>query len=80
MASGTIVGTPWQDTGYTYLAVGVDEPEGRVEYIGKVLTADLADLTGPQKKAALIAAVKAARDAQRATPIAISGISGSVTL
>jgi hypothetical protein len=92
MATGNIVRV-WQDQVNAYAAVAVAEggAQGNVEYIGAVsLTAELkavgfpgqtwADLTNAQKKAALVAAVKAVRDAQQATQSALSGITGSVTI
>lgn len=92
MATGTIVSV-WQDNQNTYAAVLVAEggARGNVEYIGSVpQMGDLAaygfggqtwsQLTAANKKAALQAAIKAARDAALLATSAVGGISGTVTL
>lgn len=82
MASATIV-KAWQDGINAYLAVSVVEGgnQGTKEYIGSVPLTDLVG-TNAQKKALLIAAVKAIRDAQ-VLPVStdLSAIaSGSITV
>lgn len=64
-----------------YMAVRVAEAKGGdVEYIASLPLDDLKDLTPGQQKAALVAAVKAVRDAQRGGPADLPGISGTVTV
>ena len=72
----------WQDAEHAHLAVAVDEGAGgsRVEYVGSVPIADLAGKSASQRKALLVAAVKATRDAQIAPPPTDLGIGGTVTL
>lgn len=92
MANANIV-SAWQDAQYAYLAVSVNEPNGggigvpgNVEYIGKVskMNGDGFDtwsgLSNPQKKASLIAAVKAVRDSQVTAGQALAGLSGVVVV
>lgn len=83
MASATIV-KAYQDGTYAYIIAVVAEggSKGNVEYNASVPLTDLAGLTNPQKKAALIAAVKAARDAQvNPAPTDLSAIaSGVITI
>lgn len=92
MANATVI-RAWTDPNNAYVAVTVAEggAQGTVEYIGGVsLTTDLAgvgfagqtwaQLSAANKKAALVAAVKAVRDAQQATPQALAGITGTVTV
>ena len=69
----------WKDTKKAYLAVRVAEANGEVEYVGSVPVAYLIGKTAAQQKTALIAAVKAIRDAQMITDDAL-GITGSVTI
>lgn len=79
MATATIV-KAWRERGYAHLAVRVTEADGRnVEYIGSVPLANLAGLTAAKQKEALVAAVKAVRDAQVSAPADL-GLSGSVTV
>lgn len=83
MATGTIMNV-WSDDTHGHMAVRVSEggSAGDVEYIGSVPLATLNALgTAAQKRAALVAAVKATRDAQLVGASApIAGISGSVTI
>lgn len=80
MATATIL-RAWSDGTYGNLAAVVTEPGGdRVEYIGRVPLSQLADLTNAQKKAALVAAVKAVRDAQATQGAVLPGMSGDVTV
>lgn len=79
MAAGTII-KAWQDATNTYLAVSVTEGARPVEYIGSVPTVSLAGLPGAEQKAALVAAVKAVRDAQQATTSAVGGLTGAVAV
>lgn len=93
MASATVMGA-WTDANNAYVAVQVAEGgnQGNKEYIGAVsLTADLAGvgfagqtwagLSAANKKAALVAAVKAVRDAQQAAAqAALAGVTGTVTI
>lgn len=84
MASATII-KAWHDGIYAYLAVSVIEGgnQGTKEYIGSVLLSDLNTLlNNAAKKAALVTAVKAVRDAQvTPTPTDLSAIAtGSVTI
>lgn len=74
MPTATVV-KAWKDSSKAHLAIRVVEASGNVEYIGSVPLADLAGKTPAEQKAALVAAVKAIRDAQvpSETPIAISG-------
>ena len=84
MASATII-KAWQDGAFAYLAVSVAEGgnQGTKEYIGSMSLVDLNALgTNAAKKAALVAVVKAVRDAQ-IVPVQtdLSAIaSGSVTV
>lgn len=72
----------WQDGTAVYLAAVVAEAgRGNVEYIGSVPLADFQALPdAASKKAALVAAVKAVRDAQTAGQTVIATISGTVTV
>lgn len=79
MAAGTIVKV-WQEREQVHAAVRVEEADGAVEYIGSVPASELAGLTNAQKKSALTAAVKAARDAQVARAVDVSGVTGAVTV
>jgi len=76
---GTIV-SAWKDGTDAYLAVRVEETDGAVEYIASVPLALLAGLTPAKQKAALVAAVKAARDAQRVMAPAVLAHVGEVDL
>ena len=63
------------------LAVRVTEAGGNVEYIGRVeLTPEFDALSNAEKKEALRAAVKAARDAQQTSKPAAPSFSGTVTV
>jgi len=81
MAAATITRC-WQDDASVYLAVVVVEDGGRnVHYVGRVALAALAGLTVAEQKAALVAAVKAERDARlAAVPTTIGAISGGVVV
>lgn len=83
MATATIT-RAWQDSANANIAVVVAEggSKGNVEYSASVPLIDLAALTNPQKKAALVAAIKAVRDATLVpAPVDLSAIaSGSVTI
>lgn len=82
MPSASVVGT-FVEQGNVCLAVRVEnDSDGQaVEYIGRVpLTPEFEGLTNAQKKAALVAAAKAVRDAQKAGPPAVPSITGSVTV
>jgi hypothetical protein len=78
MPTGTIVKT-WQDTTNGYMALRVNEGGTDVEYLGVVPLASLAGLTSAQKRATLVAACKAQRDAQQATTVDL-GLSGTATI
>lgn len=69
----------WQDSQSAYLAVRVTEASGPTEYVASVPLPALVGLTAQQQKDALIAAVKAQRDAQQAGATAL-GINGTVTI
>lgn len=84
MASATIVSINHDGT-YAYISVRVSEGgnQGNKEYIAQMLLSDLNDLpNNAAKKAALVAAIKAVRDAQIAPTITdLSAIaSGTVTV
>lgn len=81
MAAGSIVKV-WRDATHARAAVAVDEggSAGRVEYTGAVPLEVFEPLTSAEKKAALVAAVKAVRDAQLSGAAEIPGIAGSVTI
>lgn len=80
MPNGTAIAT-FIEGGCACLAVSVAEAGGRnVEYIGRVPLADLEGKSNAEKKAALVAAAKALRDAQTTPPPAAQSITGSVTL
>lgn len=92
MANATVV-RAWTDAQQAYVAVSVAEggAQGTVEYVGVVsLIFDLASvgfagqtwtqLSAPNKKAALVTAVKAVRDTQQLAQAVIAGISGSVVI
>lgn len=68
--------------GFACLAVRVTEPGlGAVEYVGKVaMDDDWQAMTPAQKKAALVAAAKAARDESIRPPSADLGLSGQVAI
>lgn len=70
------------EDGYACLAVRVNEgPPGGTEYVGRVPMDDAWQaLSAAQKKAALVAAAKAARDASLAPATVDLGITGQVTL
>lgn len=77
MKQGTIVAA-WEDTRRAYLTVRVAEDGGAgdVEYVGSVALAELPEgATAPQKRAALVEAVRAlrARERGRTTALAFSG-------
>jgi hypothetical protein len=87
MATANVVAA-WQDGANAYLVVRVDgdardgagNPVG-VEYTASVPLADLAGKTAAQQKAALVAAVKAVRDAQLAPADPVNlNITGTVTV
>lgn len=86
MAAGTIVpGTPRQDGVNAYVSVVVAEGGalGNVEYSGQTPLVDAAGnaKSNAQVKADLVAACKAARDAQlRASAQAMAGVTGAVVL
>ena len=76
MPQATIVAA-YTASGFVHMAVAVVEPgQGRTEYIGRI-PLDAAWQTAPNavKREMLVAAVKAAREAQftTATPIPITG-------
>jgi hypothetical protein len=75
MALGTVVAA-WQDATTAHLAVRV----GEVEYIGSVALGDLAGMSAAQRKAALVGAVKAARDREVGSARSEIAISGTVTV
>lgn len=82
MADAQIVAA-WVAGGVAHLAVRVNEgtPLGQVEYVGRVpLDDDWQAMSPAQKKAALVQAVKAARDASLAPPTTDLGLTGSVTI
>lgn len=80
MATATIV-KAWQDGHSAYVAVAVPETGGTVEYIASVAKDDTwRALTAPEKRAALIAAVKAVRDAQQTGSSSLAGVTGTVTV
>jgi hypothetical protein len=93
MASATVMGA-WTDDSRAYVAVQVAEGgnQGNKEYIGSVsLTDDLAavgfagqtwtQISAANKKVALVAAVKAVRDARiAAAQQALAGVTGIVTI
>jgi len=82
VAEGTIVGT-FIEHQHMCLAVRVegDGADGvAVEYIGRVPIAALAGLTNAERKALLVAAVKAVRDAQVTPDQSAPAVSGTVTL
>ena len=84
MATATIV-SAWQseDGGRVCLAASVAEggAKGTVEYVGCVDNdAAFQAMTNAQKKAALIAAVKAVRDGQAAARQSLAGITGTGTV
>lgn len=80
MPSATVV-KAWTENGQAHLAVRVAEANGdNIEYIGSVdLTPEFQALTQAQKRATLVAAVKAVRDAQQNGETDL-GITGSVTV
>lgn len=84
MPQAQIIGGPWVENGLVCLAVAVDEGGRRFEYIGRVpVDGAWADMTNAQKKAALVAACKAARDATvgpATSPDAGVALSGTVSL
>lgn len=71
----------WTERGFAHLAAAVDNGDGTfTEFIGSVPTDDAWQaMTTAQRKAALVAAVKAVRDAQSAAPTALA-ITGTVTV
>lgn len=82
MPQATIVNA-WQDGTHLNLAVRVREPAGDVEYIGRVSLEDLKNVAAPERKAALVAAVRAERDRSLATiggSQPVLGMTGTVTL
>ena len=80
MATAQVVST-FVEANCACMAVRVDEGGKNVEYIGRVdLTPEFDNLSNAQKKAALVAACKAVRDAQQAAPPAAPAVSGSVTI
>jgi len=79
MATATVI-TTFVEHDCACMAVVVVEPNGEhVEYIGRV---PLEELTGTaaEKKAKLVAAAKAVRDAQQVRPPSAPTITGSVTV
>lgn len=71
----------WTERGHAHMAVRVTEGNENVEYIGSVpLTDAFRALTRAQQKAALVAAVKAVRDAQVNERVVLADISGTVTI
>jgi hypothetical protein len=74
----------WRADGRVYVVVRVlaDGPHGEdVEYVGSASEADLARLSGQEQRQALLAAVKAVRDQQRAlAAVDVQGLVGPVTL
>ena len=79
--NGTIIGQPWVEFDHVCLSVAVVEDNGEtIEYIGRVPTSQLNGKTKADQKAALVAAVKLARDSQQISVAPITGIGGSVTL
>jgi len=87
MATATVVAT-YIEHGMACMEVAVDEGQNDVNkrasvtaYTGRVpMDAAWQALSGPDKKAALVAAVKAARDAQVAPVVAAPTITGTVTV
>lgn len=81
MATGTVVAS-FVEQGCACLAVRVTEANGdNVEYVARVLIDDAWNaMTTAQKKAALVAAAKAVRDAQVVASPQGLGITGTVTL
>ncbi len=78
MATGTIVKT-WGDIGTAYMALRVNEGGLDLEYLGAVPLASLVGLTPAQKRAVLVAACKAQRDAQQASIVDL-GLEGTATV
>jgi len=78
MPIGTIVKT-WGDTSAAYMALRVNEGGLDVEYLGAVPLASLAGLTPAQKRAVLVAACKAQRDAQQASVVDL-GLAGTAAV
>lgn len=69
------------EEGFACLAVAVNENGRRVEYVGSVPVSELNGLSDAEKRAKLVAAVKAVRDAEvREASTPISGMTGTVTL
>ena len=82
MPTATVVAT-FIEHGDACLAVRVENDDGgrAVEYVGRVpLTPEFAALSNAEKKAALVAAVKAVRDAQKTPTPAAPSFSGTVTI
>lgn len=81
MATATAVNT-FIENNSACLAVRVLEANGRnVEYIGRVDLSDAFEaLTNAEKKDVLVAAVKAARDAQIGAARTVPTITGTVTV
>lgn len=80
MANATVVSS-WSDANSAYMAVMVVEAGGKnTEYIGSVLLdATFLSLNAAGKKAALVAACKAVRDAQQVAKVDLA-MTGSVTV
>lgn len=81
MPQATIVSS-WVEHGFACLAVAVNENGQRVEYVGRVPMDDAWQaMTLAQKKAALVAACRAARDASLAPqPVDLGVGAGVVSL
>lgn len=65
----------WRDQAHAYIAARV----GSTEFTASVPVSDLQGLTAPEQKALLVAALKAHRDAQIASPTPLS-ITGTATV
>ncbi|TAK33755.1 MAG: hypothetical protein EPO21_11785 [Chloroflexota bacterium] len=79
MATGKVI-RAWQENGWAYLAVRVQEDSGPVEYIGSVPVGDLDGLTAAEQRAALIGAVKGVRARSVAPAVELGGFPANVNV
>ena len=75
-----VVVSSWEKGDRAFMAVRVTEADGDVEYVGSKRLADLDGLSTAQKKAAMVAEVKAVRDACRPPAVSDLKITGTVTV